>query len=85
MHDFHLADKIFKVILAEAEKNNLAKVKKVKIQLGSIVEHGEEILPENLKFNIKLLAEGSIVDGIEVEIEKIKGNNWVLKDIEGDK
>ena len=84
MHDFHLADIIFKVILEEAEKNKLSKIKKATIELGSIVEHGEEILPENLKFNIKILAEGSVAEGIKVVINKIEGDSWVLKEIEGE-
>ncbi len=84
MHDFHLADLIYKAIIEEAEKNNLSKVSRVTIALGSIIEHGEEVLPENLKFNIKMLAQGGIAEGLEVEIEKIEGNQWILKDIEGD-
>ncbi len=84
MHDFHLADQIYKVISDHAEKNNLKKVKKVIIELGSIVEHGEEILPENLKFNIKMLAEGTVANGLDVEIQKIDGDNWILKEIEGE-
>jgi Zn finger protein HypA/HybF involved in hydrogenase expression len=84
MHDFHLADQIFKVIIDSAEKNNLKKVSKAIIELGSIVEHGEEILPENLKFNIKMLAEGTVANGIIVEINRVEGGNWILKDIEGE-
>lgn len=85
MHDFHLADLIYKAIKEEAEKNNLQKISKVTVALGSIVEHGEEVLPENLKFNIKMLAQGGVADGLEVEVERVEGNQWVLKDIEGDK
>ncbi|OQA36493.1 MAG: hydrogenase nickel incorporation protein [Parcubacteria group bacterium ADurb.Bin326] len=85
MHDFHLADLIYKAIREEAEKNNLSRVSKATIALGSIVEHGEEVLPENLKFNIKMLAQGGIAEDLEVEVERIEGNQWILKDIEGDK
>lgn len=85
MHDFHLADLIYKTIKEEAEKNDLKKISIVTIALGSIIEHGEEVLPENLKFNIKMLAQGGIADGLEVNIERIIGNQWILKDIEGDK
>lgn len=84
MHDFHLADLIYKQIKEEAEKNNFKKVFKVVIALGSIIEHGEEVLSENLEFNIKMLAQGSIADNLEVVIEKIEGNNWILKEIEGE-
>lgn len=84
MHDFHLADIIYKTIIDYAAKNNLKKVTKAVIELGSIIEHGEEILPENLKFNIKLLAEGTIASGLEVIIEKSHSDRWVLKEIEGE-
>lgn len=83
MHDFHLADQIFKAILEEAEKNNLSKIKKAIIELGIIVEHGEEVLPENLKFNIEMMAKGSLADGIEVVVGKSGGDSWLLKEIEG--
>ncbi len=84
MHDFHLADQIFHTILDYAEKNHLKKVTKAVIELGSIVEHGEEILAENLIFNIKMLAQGGLAAGLDVRVDKINGDNWILKEIEGD-
>lgn len=84
MHDFHLADEIFKTIIDYADKNNLKKVTKASIELGSIIEHGEEVLPENLKFNIKMLAEGGVAEGLSVEIHPVQGGSWVLKEIEGE-
>lgn len=42
MHDFHLADQIYKAVIDHAKKNNLKKVTAVEIDLGSVVEHGEE-------------------------------------------
>ena len=85
MHDFHLADVIFKIILEEAKNNGLKKVTKAWIELGSIVEHGEEVLPSNLAFNIKMLAQNSLADGLEVDVKKVQGDKWVLKDLEGEK
>jgi Zn finger protein HypA/HybF involved in hydrogenase expression len=84
MHDFHLADQIYKTIMDYAAKNNLKKITKATIELGSIVEHGEEILPENLVFNIKMLAEGGLAEGLEVSVAKIAGDSWILKEIEGE-
>ncbi len=84
MHDLHEADKIIKLILAYAKKNKLNKITKVVIELGEIVEHGSEILPENLEFNIKMLAKNTLAEGIEVRIEKIKSGHWILKEIEGE-
>ncbi len=84
MHDFHLADIIFKTILENAEKNNLKNVNKSVIELGSVVEHGEEVLPENLVFNIKMMSQGTMAEGMEVEVIKVVGDSWNLREIEGD-
>jgi len=84
MHDLHEANKILKVILDYAQKNNLKKVTKATIDLGIIIEHGEELLPENVRFNIIMLARKTVAEGIEVVINKIKGDSWVLKEIEGE-
>ncbi|MFA6228069.1 MAG: hypothetical protein WC668_02680 [Patescibacteria group bacterium] len=84
MHDFHLSDTIYKAIIEEAEKNKLKKITKAVIELGSIVEHGEEVLPANLDFNIKLLAKGGPAEGLELAITKAVGGNWILKEIAGE-
>ena len=75
MHDFHLANQIVKIAQEHARKNKLLKINKIVIELGDIIEHGENISPENLKFNINLLLP------CEVEIKKIKGDKWKLVSI----
>lgn len=84
MHDFHLADQIYKTVMEYAEKSHLRKVKRAVIELGQIVEHGEEVLPDNLKFNISMLAQKSIADGLEIEIIQSQNDHWALKEIEGE-
>lgn len=88
MHDLHEADKILKVILAKANPpaggKKLTKVTKAKIKLGEIIEHGETISPENLEFNIKMLAKGTLAEDLKLTIEKIGGNLWELEEIEGE-
>lgn len=78
MHDFHLADQVVKIVKKHAQDNGLARVQKIVIELGNIEEHGEDISPENLEFNIKLLLP---VD--KVKIKKTKGDTWKLVSIEG--
>ena len=85
MHDLHEADRILKIALEEAKKNKLKKVTSITIELGSIIEHGEEIIPENLEFNLKMLAKGTIAEGWHIKIIKIKRDSWNLKEIEGNK
>ena len=84
MHDLHEANKILKVILDYAKQNELKKVTQAAINLGSIIEHGSEILPENLHFNIIILAKGTVAEGLEVEIKKTKGDFWELEEIKGE-
>ncbi len=78
MHDFHLANEIVKIAKEHAQKNNLSKIKKIVLELGDIIEHGENILPENLKYNINLLLP------CEVDIKRVRGNNWKLICIDGE-
>jgi Zn finger protein HypA/HybF involved in hydrogenase expression len=84
MHDLHEADKIIKIILDYAQKKKLKKVVKAVIELGSVIEHGDEINPENLAFNIKMLAQKTLAEGLEIEIENVRGESWVLKEIVGE-
>lgn len=82
VHDFHLAQQILKTVLDYAIKNGLKNVSKVEIELSSIIEHGEEILPENLVHNFKLLAEKTIAKNAELKIKKTAGDKWKLISIE---
>ena len=85
MHDWHLANEILKTVLEHANKNGLKNVSRVDIELGSILEHGEYISSENLIHNFKLLAENTIAKDANLEIKKIKGTVWKLKEVEGNK
>jgi len=82
MHDFHLADTIIKTVLEYAQKNGFKSIKKIELELGSILEHGEVISPENLIFNFKLLSKDTIASNAELEINQIPGDNWKLVSIE---
>jgi Zn finger protein HypA/HybF involved in hydrogenase expression len=83
MHDLHEADKILKVVLAKANENNLKQVDKIEVNLGQIEEHGEIINPDNLSFNMKNLAKGTIAEHAEINITEIGGDMWELVSIEG--
>jgi len=84
MHDLHAADQILKLVLAKAIENKLLKVTKIVLELGSVVEHSEEINADNLAFNIKLLAQSTPARGAKVEIRKVRGDSWKLVEIEGE-
>lgn len=85
MHDWHLANELLKTVLDYADKNGLKNISKVEIELGSILEHGEEILSENLIHNFTLLAEKSIARNAKLKIKKTKGDSWKLLSIDGNK
>jgi len=53
--------------------------------LGSVIEHGSEIDPENLKFNIHLLAKDTKAANAEITVEKNNKPSWELEEIEGEK
>jgi len=83
MHDLHLADQILKISLEYAQKNGLKKITSIKIELGDIVEHGERITPENLRFNFNLLSKNTLAQGAELLIVPVKGELWRLVEIKG--
>ncbi|OGF38228.1 hypothetical protein A2482_05250 [Candidatus Falkowbacteria bacterium RIFOXYC2_FULL_48_21] len=84
MHDLHVADQIFRLVLAEAEKNRLKKVAQINIELGLIEEHGANVEPENLKFNIVMLSRGTIAEAADVVVNSVAGNAWKLVSISGE-
>jgi Zn finger protein HypA/HybF involved in hydrogenase expression len=84
MHDLHFANKILSLTLEEARKNNLKKISRIKIELGEIIEHGQRISPENLEFNLKMLAKGSLAENAKIEIRSVKGEAFRLKEIIGE-
>ncbi|MDD3887392.1 MAG: hydrogenase/urease maturation nickel metallochaperone HypA [Patescibacteria group bacterium] len=85
MHDFHAADNLLKISLSYAQKNKFKKIDKIKIELGKFIEHGQEILADNLKFNIKMLAKGTIAKNSEIVIIEKRGENgYKLIEIEGE-
>ena len=85
MHDLHLADKILKQILDFAMKKNLKKIIGAKIKIGDILEHGELINPENLVFNLAMLAKSTLAEGANFHIEKInRQGEYIIEEIEGE-
>ena len=84
MHDLHLAQQIIKIVLEYAEKNGFKNIKKIELELGSILEHGEVISPENLIFNFNLLSKNTIAQSAELNIKTIAGDSWKLVSIDGE-
>lgn len=85
MHDLHLADKILKQILDFATKNNLKKIITAEIRVGDILEHGEMIDPQNLKFNLGILSHDTPAEDARFRIEKFdRRGEYEIMEIEGE-
>jgi len=84
MHDIHEANRIAIIILEHYNNNKFKKLKSINIELCSIVEHGEDILPENLDFNLKMILKDIIDDDTKINIKKVKRDSWKLVSIEGE-
>ncbi len=90
MHDLLAAKGIIDEVVENAEKNNLKNISKVVIELGvkeyshSDHTHSETILPENLEFNLKLVAKNTIVENAEFIIKKSAIPDIIVKEIEGE-
>ncbi|MBU1132615.1 hydrogenase maturation nickel metallochaperone HypA [Patescibacteria group bacterium] len=84
MHDLHAADKIQRLIIEQAKKNRLNAVLEIVIELGCVIEHGADITPENLEFNLQMLNKGTLAEKAKIIINKVSGNSWKLVSISGE-
>ena len=84
MHDIHEANRIAQIILERLKENNLSKLKSIDIELGSVVEHGEDISPENLDFNLRMILKENVTKSTKINITKVKGESWELVSIDAE-
>ncbi len=83
MHDLHEANRIAQIVLEHVKKHQLTKLTIIDIELGSVIEHGQDILPENLDFNLRMILKDFISQNTKINIKKVKGSSWKLVSIEG--
>jgi len=84
MHDIHEANRIADIILEHSKKNRVKKLTSIEIELGAIIEHGADINPENLDFNLRLILKDLISQRTKINIKKVRGRSWKLVSIEGE-
>lgn len=84
MHDLLAAQELLRKALEVAHAKNLKKITKIVVELGTIIDHDEEIGEENIEFNLNNLAVGTVAEGAQVVVNKVTGNHYALKEIEGD-
>lgn len=85
MHDLIAAQDILKQAIKIAEKNKLKKITKITINLGKIVEHHQEITPENLAFNFDLVKRNTIAENAKLAIKQVKGKTINIAEVQGEK
>lgn len=84
MHDLHAADKILQSVLDFGRRKKLTKITDIYVDLGRIVEHGDEISPDNFKFNLKNLSRGTIAQGVKIHLSKNRKPYIKLRKIRGE-
>ncbi|MEF8873324.1 MAG: hydrogenase maturation nickel metallochaperone HypA [Candidatus Thermoplasmatota archaeon] len=69
MHEYSVMNQLVSALLdeLEGEKENIERVKKVRIEVGELTFLGED----QLKFAFETLSKDTIVEGAELDIEKI--------------
>jgi len=85
MHDLVAAQDVVKTACAIGQKNKLKKISKITIRLGKIIEHNEELSPENLQFNFGLVKRNTLADKAKLVINQGKGRELTVIEVEGDK
>jgi len=83
MHDLHEANRIAQIIIEHVKKHQLKKLTSVEIELGEVIEHGQDILPENLEFNLRMILKDLVNRQTKINIKKVQDNAWKLVSIEG--
>ena len=76
MHDLHAANRILKKVLEFGASKKLTKITDIHVDLGTVIEHGEEISPDNFRFNLEQLSQGTIAEGASVHLEK-KSDSYI--------
>lgn len=67
MHEYSIACEIFEQVLAAARAHGASEVRAVTLEMGRLTHTN----PEQLKFCFDVLAEGSIAEGAEFQVEMV--------------
>jgi len=85
MHDLIAAQDILRQAIKIAEKNKLKKITKISVKLGKIIEHNQEITPENLQFNFELVKRNTIAENAKLVLKKMSGKAVSIAEVQGEK
>ena len=67
MHEMAIAQSLLDIILQEGETHRVRRVVSVALKVGEL----SSVVPESLRFCFELIAQGTIVEGAELQIERV--------------
>ena len=88
MHDIILANQIIAEIKKVAKERGIGKIKKVKLEIGSVAlahdgfpEHADDINVDNLKFLLESIVPKYGLNKVIFDIKKSAGDSWRILEI----
>ncbi|MDD5039713.1 MAG: hydrogenase/urease maturation nickel metallochaperone HypA [Patescibacteria group bacterium] len=85
MHDLIAAQDILKTAVHTAALRDLKQITSVTVRLGTLVQHGQAITPQNLKFNFNLVRKNTVAAKARLIIKKTASNSISVVSIRGKK
>lgn len=67
MHEMSIAQSLLDIVLEEAGRHGVEKVRVIRLQVGDLAA----VVPESLSFCFDLLSEGTVAAGSEIQIERV--------------
>lgn len=80
MHEFSIIQNLFSIIAKEAAQNHINHINKVTVHIGEL----RQLVPDFLQFAFTTIAQGTISEGAQLNIEIIPGQAIILESIEGE-
>ncbi|HBR56141.1 MAG TPA: hydrogenase maturation nickel metallochaperone HypA [Blastocatellia bacterium] len=75
MHEMAIAESVFEIAFAEAEKHASAKIRKIKLSIGEF----SGVVRDALEFAFEVLKPGTAAENVEIEIEVVKMKTFCPK------
>jgi len=69
MHEYSLAEEVIRIAQSEAEKNDAVLISEITIEAGKL----SGVDPEAFESALRLLSEGTLLEGAEIRIVRISG------------
>lgn len=74
MHEMSLMESVLEIVEDEARKAGVTSIKAVKLIIGEL----SSVEPEAMAFCFEAVAQGTIIEGARLEIERVPGQGWCL-------